>query len=422
MKKHSTIIGLMLIGIISAGLMACSESQEVNEDITKPELIAPSQSETNNESGSNNSEAIDFMYEVESNTLSADGIEVYYPMLVRTNDPNKADILNDLIAEDIEGFVNNIIEDAPDSKLTIDASYEYSESRNTLISICYQGNYYSEGGAYPTNFYHTINVNKVSGMRVPLFDLFIVDDHFTESIQYGLYTPYTDDLNLEDAGVDVAALVSEQYTVSQLTSLFSDPNADYVVQDDAITLSIPVPHVVGDHLELSLLYDWFNGNIREEHIFWEDYMFLTEDQNEYIDEEGDGWQLYINPRFNYSLSYPDIYESYEEPDNGDGIYMTTLDGRYTLRIWASYNIFESNGFSLYEEAKKNYAYITNDYADEYRYSLTYEGGLDGEAIEFVENCYVTPNAQVYYIMSYPMVDKNNFDAINESMQAELYID
>jgi len=239
MSKYKKLIVALLVLIMGLNLTACA---------SKPDT---------------------FTYELTTKNWNVEGITVKYPLFVNTNNQDKADILNDLIMDDMGAVIEGITTDLPDAKgLTIDALYDYSEVKNALLSICYQGTYFSEGGAYPVNFYHTITLDMDKGERVGLSDLFTIDNNFAEMFKMGSYVAYGEDLNLEESGVNVGDTISEQYTDEELITLFSDPKANYFLQGESIILSIGVPHAIGDHLEMAILYDGLQGNIKKEHHYW----------------------------------------------------------------------------------------------------------------------------------------------------------
>lgn len=53
---------------------------------------------------------------------------------------------------------------------------------------------------------------------------------------------------------------------------------------------------------------------------------------------GDGWMVYENPRFGFSLPVPPAMRSLRPPDNGDGQGFITPDGKVKLSAWGSFNI------------------------------------------------------------------------------------
>ena len=61
-----------------------------------------------------------------------------------------------------------------------------------------------------------------------------------------------------------------------LIRAFSEPAASYYLTSQGIIISIPVPHALGDHLEMAVNYEYLEPSIKKNHPFWDGYMFLAE--------------------------------------------------------------------------------------------------------------------------------------------------
>jgi len=402
---------VLILTVLAITLTACT-----SKPVMKEETATPGQENEVKQEDT-------FTYELTAKNWNTEGITVKYPLFVNTNNQDRADILNELIMDDIGAVIDGITTNLSDTKgLTIDAVYDYSEVKNALLSISYQGTSFSEGAAYPLNFYHTITLDMSKGERVSLSDLFTIDNNFAEIFKMGAYVASNEDLDLEKSGLNVGNTISEQYTNEQLVALFSDPKANYFLQEDSLILSIEVPHAIGDYLEMAILYEGIEGNIKKEHPYWSNYFFLKGDTSGDTSAAGFMWKSYSNDEYGYALSYPDIYKDIVESDGGDGVTMASGDGKYSLEIWAKYNIDGSTATALLAEAKTKHAYISEAIAKENGYSLTFAGEGNGEETEFVEKCFVTPNAVVYYLISYMLEEKDSFTDVNARMESELYIE
>lgn len=62
------------------------------------------------------------------------------------------------------------------------------------------------------------------------------------------------------------------------------------------------------------------------------------------------FQKYLNPRFGYSLNYPDKFKITKESDNGDGVELSFEDGK--IIVYGSNNVLQETAKSLYEEDLK----------------------------------------------------------------------
>lgn len=63
-------------------------------------------------------------------------------------------------------------------------------------------------------------------------------------------------------------------------------------------------------------------------------------------EEQIKFEKYINPRFGYSLSYPDKFKITKESDNGDGVELNFEDSK--IIVYGSNNVLQDSPKGLYE--------------------------------------------------------------------------
>ena len=61
---------------------------------------------------------------------------------------------------------------------------------------------------------------------------------------------------------------------------------------------------------------------------------------------------YSNERYGYSFKYPDIFDKKVESDSGDGITLSSKDGKYKLLIWGGYNALFDTPAALLESSVK----------------------------------------------------------------------
>ncbi|MDF2544400.1 MAG: hypothetical protein K0S47_4118 [Herbinix sp.] len=364
-----------------------------------------------------------FSYTIMTKDIQEDGIVGQYPQLVDSSNQEKEDEINKIIIDDIMGLIEAKKSEAEKpSDLLLNISYGISGLPNKVLSISYLGNSYVEGSAYVQNFYHSLNISLGEIYRVPLNELFEVEDFFVKQFKSGLYSPYSDGLNLEDAGTSLYDLISAEYDSEALSNLFNNEDVDYILKEQGVLLSIEVPHALGDHLEMAIPYEAIESNMSYAHPIWENYLFIGSAGTIDSSNAGFTWDVYRNDKYGYSLSYPLIYDQYFESDNVDGIMMNSTDGMYTLTIWAMNNLDGSGGNRLLEEAKSRVSYISEEYSDDDSYNLVYEGGGDDTTIQFVESGYVNGEHAVFYIISYPMDELYEFTDIIARMDSELYID
>lgn len=286
MKTTKKMVVLMAIVLVCINLGGCGGTK--NKEAQKTQEPA-----ANTATPEETAVAEAFEYELTTKNRNTEGITVKYPMVVNSNNEKKADLINELIMNDMDSVIEGIKAGADNSEgLTIDALYDYTNDFGPVISISYLGTYFQEAAAYPVNFYHTITISTDDVAVIPLSDLFVIDDAFVESFKQGTYAPLTDDLDLEASDVNVSDLISEQYTNEQLIEWFSKEDANYYLTSQGIILSVEVPHAVGDHLEMAITYENLESNIKKEHPLWANYMYLSEDNGTDSSETDVTWAKY----------------------------------------------------------------------------------------------------------------------------------
>ena len=270
LKAMRVWMGIVLVCLSLGGCVGNKEEKENQKtEVPKEESVTQRPQETDTAKQQ-------FEYEVETKNLGGEGITVQYPILVNTSDKTKADAINDLIQKDIDHVIEKIKADTDNtSGVTIDSNYNYANEFDHLLSIQYLGTRFVKEAAYPVAFNHTITLSIEEKAVIPLSDLFVIDEAFVQAFKLGNYAPYTKDLDLEVSGVNVVDLITQEYTEEELIDVFQKSDANYSMKGQGIILSIEVPHVVGDHLEMAVNYEALESNIKKEHPVWKDYMFLA---------------------------------------------------------------------------------------------------------------------------------------------------
>ena len=131
------------------------------------------------------------------------------------------------------------------------------------------------------------------------------------------------------------------------------------------------------------------------------------------------YKKYCNARFDFALSYPDIFTESCESDNGDGITYKSPDNTYTLKIWGANNIKNSTGKTLLADAKNRVSHISDRKADGNFFSIEYGGGGNGKEITFYECGLVSGDKIFNFLFSYPTEEKNRFAPVIARMTEEL---
>jgi hypothetical protein len=104
-----------------------------------------------------------------------------------------------------------------------------------------------------------------------LKDLFKIDNNFIEAFKAGTYSSSIEGLDLGKSGVNIKETIETQYSNNALISLFQKDEANFVLTSDGVIISIEVPHVLGDHLEMSIPYKSVEANMIKSSSVWKDY-------------------------------------------------------------------------------------------------------------------------------------------------------
>ncbi|MEW4426849.1 hypothetical protein AB1I68_05245 [Paenibacillus pabuli] len=240
---------LILIPVLL--LMSCNSNDELYSDQAK----------------GNNDSSIDKGYTIENINYSKNNINIVYPQIV---DITNAEKINALIQNEATRIVNSYSLE----KDNLDINYRIMFKNHELISIQYFGSAFAEGAPYPSNVFYTSNIDLKKGSRVKLIDLIVVNDAFVEKFKEGSYKSYDEDLNLLDNGVITEILSG--FSSKDLINYFKQSDGvgevndsgtySYITQD-AIGVSISVPHALGDHLEMEVSFPYLINNIKKENQF-----------------------------------------------------------------------------------------------------------------------------------------------------------
>ncbi len=188
-------------------------------------------------------------YDVIPGEYSQDSVTTLYPQLSNFANENMQTKVNDLIANDNQDIMRNLI---GAEWSTIDLDYEVTFTGSDIFSAKYLGLLSTTEASYPTNILYTVNVNLKEGTKIELKNIIKIDNSLVEKFKNGVYTPYSDDLNLQEAGAlqDVLDSIDNNDVITQL----ENGEAAFYFDDEALVLSIQVPHAVGDHLEMGIYY------------------------------------------------------------------------------------------------------------------------------------------------------------------------
>lgn len=195
-------------------------------------------------------------FEIDTVTYEDEELIIHYPQLNKMQDKELEQQINTLIQEDATLFLKQY--QGGDSPLEM--NYEVLLPDSDTFSIRYTGDY--NGGMYPTNLFFTTTIDWKNGEKVRLADMFVIDEGFIEKLQNASYidweNPKEPNQEKQDAIVEYVNTFDSETLIEAITKA-DHPNPEenpYGVfsyfLDDAVIISIQVPHALGDHAEFEL--------------------------------------------------------------------------------------------------------------------------------------------------------------------------
>ena len=116
-----------------------------------------------------------------------------------------------------------------------------------LISIVFEGYLNQKTAAHPVGVFFTLNINRKTGERIRLKDIYTVDEAC-----YDIFLKYA----REQVPQELSQLISVEELFSKDFFLSGMDTAGYwaYFTDTGVGISCPVPHVAGDHMEIEIPY------------------------------------------------------------------------------------------------------------------------------------------------------------------------
>ncbi|MEH7236660.1 hypothetical protein [Bacillus sp. JJ1562] len=195
-------------------------------------------------------------FEFDTATYENGELTIHYPQLLKMQNKDLEQQINHLIKDDAILFLNQFQDgDAP---LKMDNHVILPES--DTFSIHYTGNY--NGGMYPTHLLFTTNIDWKTGEKIRLFDLFVLDEHFIETLKNAKYIDWENppEPNKEKH----AAIIEYLNTFNNQDLIEAIKKADHPNPEEnpygifsyflnnSVVISIQVPHALGDHAEFEV--------------------------------------------------------------------------------------------------------------------------------------------------------------------------
>lgn len=179
-------------------------------------------------------------------------IKISYPQII--SDTVDLNTVNKVIYEQIISFPNFIYgTDYTDLEVNIDYKVFLSDE---FISIAFNGWGNVKSAAYPTDHYFTINFSLDNYKRICLGDVYKVDTSFVNLFKTAL---------LEQYDKEIVEIFEADYNDEDIYKelLQCDQEGSFCYScflQDKIIISMPVRHIGGDHLEVSIPFEMIQDN------------------------------------------------------------------------------------------------------------------------------------------------------------------
>lgn len=195
-------------------------------------------------------------YEFVTETYTNEGIVINYPQVSGLTDtPLQADI-NERIRQSALRDVDDIA--GEESKYEYELNSDVTLNTPNIISIRFDGYMNFEGAAHPSMFLYTFNLDIDNMKTIKLTDLINISDSFISLLRDGKYF----ELDTEITEPEWQQIIRSQFDEIDVDS-FKDADTDIsfissYLTPSSLVVSIPVPHVIGDHIEIPVKYSDLN--------------------------------------------------------------------------------------------------------------------------------------------------------------------
>mgnify|MGYP001363720103 CR=1 FL=1 len=177
-----------------------------------------------------------------------DNIKIRYPQIENLKDKNKQTKINEIIKNNAYGYIESYSGEEIDN-YDLDINYKVTLISNDLLSIQYSGYSYDEGTAHPTDQFYTINLDLKAAERLSLKSILQINKAFINEFKNAkLVSEISEDNSFLNNNTDEEWIDILNSSDDDISGAFS------YLTNDAIGISLEVPHAVGDHAEYEISY------------------------------------------------------------------------------------------------------------------------------------------------------------------------
>ncbi|MCM3740100.1 DUF4163 domain-containing protein [Oceanobacillus luteolus] len=195
-------------------------------------------------------------YEIIPEKYEDKNVVIEYPQITGISDKEKEDDINQLVKKEaIKPYLETIMQLEPDQHYEADGDYEIKMFNENILSIAYKSYNNITPSAHPFNRFFTTNIDLHTGELLFLPDFVEnIDEAFIQKLKNATYIG-----DLEDKYVDqvkemaFSSYENDQVLMEALADSEDRKHGIFIyVTEDSLGISLPVPHVAGDHVELEI--------------------------------------------------------------------------------------------------------------------------------------------------------------------------
>ncbi len=203
----------------------------------------------------------------EEKTYSEGTITIKYPQITGMSDGAAQEKLNKIISDtalrDL-GFL--------ESGTEYDLNYKVTFDRPTVVSMYFDGYGYTPGAAHPYQFLRSVTLDTEKQETVPLPALVSISEGFVDVLLSGKYSSMGYDMTDEyrSSIKDYLTEMGPESWVSALRKADSESaEVCSYLDEGALVISVSAPHVMGDHVEISLAFNDLRG-YQTDNLIWKE--------------------------------------------------------------------------------------------------------------------------------------------------------
>ncbi|MEL1136548.1 DUF4163 domain-containing protein [Desulfitobacterium sp. THU1] len=206
-------------------------------------------------------------YEISKEIYTEGNVNVEYPQIINLLDKAKQNEINDLLKSQALGVYQKTVQELlPNQKYEVDGKFEIKYKSPKLLSIAYSSYNNIVPSAHPYNLFYTTNIDMETGKAMLLKDLVReIDKSFVNLLKKAKYVGEIEkEYEQQLADQAFSLYESDEKLIDALLGNGGDQDSIYAyITKNALGISLPVPHVMGDHVEFEISADDLKGNIIE---------------------------------------------------------------------------------------------------------------------------------------------------------------